>query len=177
MNIRVEDAAARRSKVQIPRLASLARDDDGSLPSFGMTQWHSLVMRLSLNRTVDDQAARSIFSRMVDYASDPMSMVFRALGDPTRRAMLRRLAGGERTVGELAEPFDMSLPAVSKHLTVLERAGLVVRMKDGRIRHCRLIEEPMRDAFEWIGTYGSFWEGKLDSLGRFLNEPQRGRRD
>ena len=81
----------------------------------------------SLNHTVDDVVGRYIFSRMVDYAGDPMSMVFRALGDPTRRAMLRRLAGGERTVGELAEPFDMSLAAASKHVKILERAGLVRR--------------------------------------------------
>jgi DNA-binding transcriptional ArsR family regulator len=114
---------------------------------------------------------------MVKRSAGLLDATFGALADPTRRAIVERLSRGEASVGELAEPFDMSLPAVSKHLTVLERAGLVVRTKDGRIRHCRLIEEPMRDAFEWIGTYGSFWEGKLDSLGRFLNESQRGRRD
>jgi DNA-binding transcriptional ArsR family regulator len=116
-------------------------------------------------------------NQMVKRGAGLLDATFGALADPTRRAIVERLSRGEATVGELAEPFDMSLPAVSKHLSVLERAGLVVRMKDGRMRHCRLIEEPMRDAFEWIGSYGSFWEGKLDSLGRFLNEPQSGRRD
>ena len=114
---------------------------------------------------------------MVKRKADSLDETFGALADPTRRAIVERLSRGEASVGELAEPFDMSLPAVSKHLTVLERAGLLVRVKEGRVRHCRLIEEPMRDALEWIGTYGSFWKGKLDSLGRFLNEPQRGRRD
>jgi DNA-binding transcriptional ArsR family regulator len=117
-----------------------------------------------------------MLKEMVKRGADPLDATFGALADPTRRAIVERLSRGEASVGELAEPFDMSLPAISKHLTVLERAGLVARMKDGRVRHCRLIDEPMRDALEWIGAYGSFWEDKLDSLGDFLAKRQRGRR-
>jgi DNA-binding transcriptional ArsR family regulator len=98
------------------------------------------------------------------------------LADPTRRAIVERLTRGDASVGELAEPFEMSLPAVSKHLSVLEDAGLLVRTKQGRIRHCRLIEEPIRGALEWIAAYGSFWEGQLDSLGEFLAESRTGGR-
>jgi DNA-binding transcriptional ArsR family regulator len=102
-----------------------------------------------------------------------LDATFGALSDPTRRAIVERLTGGEASVGELAEPFDMSLPAISKHLTVLEDAGLLTRTKQGRTRRCRLIETPMREAFEWIASYGSFWEGQLDSLERFLAESRR----
>jgi DNA-binding transcriptional ArsR family regulator len=112
-----------------------------------------------------------MLSQMVKRAGDSLGATFGALADPTRRAIVERLTRGEASVGELAEPFDMSLPAISKHLSVLEDAGLLVRTKEGRIRHCRLVEEPMRDAFEWIATYGSFWEEQLDSLGRFLAKP------
>ncbi len=107
---------------------------------------------------------------MVKRAADPLDATFGALADPTRRAIVERLSGGEASVGELAEPFDMSLPAISKHLTVLENAGLLTRIRDGRVRHCQLIEEPMRDALDWIATYGRFWEDQLDSLGRFLEK-------
>jgi len=107
--------------------------------------------------------------------SHPLDATFRALSDPTRRAIVERLTGGDASVGELAEPFEMSLPAISKHLTVLERAGLVERIKEGRTRRCRLIDEPMREALEWIASYGRFWEGQLDSLERFLAE-SKGRR-
>lgn len=100
--------------------------------------------------------------------SSSLDAAFGALSDPTRRAIVQRLARGDASVGELAEPFDMSLPAISKHLTVLERAGLVERIKEGRTRRCRLMDEPMRDALEWIATYGRFWEGQLDSLEHFL---------
>ena len=99
-----------------------------------------------------------------------LDATFAALSDPTRRAMVERLTRGEASVGELAEPFDISLPAISKHLTVLEEAGLISRTKHGRTRRCRLIEEPMRDALEWIASYGSFWEGRLDSLEKLLAE-------
>jgi DNA-binding transcriptional ArsR family regulator len=100
--------------------------------------------------------------------SRKLDATFGALSDPTRRAIVERLTRGEASVGELAEPFDISLPAISKHLTVLEHAGLVLRIKEGRNTRCRLIEDPMRDALEWIATYGSFWEGQLDSLERLL---------
>jgi DNA-binding transcriptional ArsR family regulator len=112
-----------------------------------------------------------ILNQMV---KDSLDATFGALSDPTRRAIVERLARGEASVGELAEPFDVSLPAISKHLTVLEEAGLIVRAKDGRTRRCRLIDAPMGEALEWIATYGRFWEGQLDSLERFLTEARRG---
>jgi DNA-binding transcriptional ArsR family regulator len=104
---------------------------------------------------------------------ESLDATFGALSDPTRRAIVERLTRGEASVGELAEPFAISLPAISKHLTVLEEAGLLARTKDGRTRRCHLIEESMRDALEWIASYGSFWEGQLDSLERFLAESRR----
>ena len=112
---------------------------------------------------------------MVKDQRSRLDATFAALADPTRRAIVERLTCGEASVGELAEPFDISLPAISKHLSVLEEAGLLARTKEGRVRHCRLLEEPLRDAFGWIATYGSFWEGQLDSLGRFLAQRQGGR--
>ena len=107
---------------------------------------------------------------MVKYQLDPLSTTFSALADPTRRAILARLALGETTVGDLAEPFAMSLPAVSKHLKVLEQAGLLIRAKDGRLRRCALDAEPMKAAADWIAEYRRFWEVQLDSLGRYLDE-------
>ena len=109
-----------------------------------------------------------ILNLMVKYRSDLLSDVFSALADPTRRAILARLALGETTVGELAEPFDMSLPAVSKHLGVLESAGLLEREKDGRLRRCQLNAGPMKDAADWIARYRAFWEGRFDALARYL---------
>jgi DNA-binding transcriptional ArsR family regulator len=105
--------------------------------------------------------------------SQKLDATFGALSDPTRRAIVERLTRGEASVGELAEPFDISLPAISKHLSVLEEAGLLVRIKEGRIRRCRLLSEPMREALEWIASYGSFWEGQLDSLEKLLAESKR----
>lgn len=107
---------------------------------------------------------------MVKYSNDALDAIFSALADPTRRAILARLAEGEVTVGELAKPFDMSLPAVSKHLRVLERAGLLVQEKDGRIRRCQLNAEPLREAAEWISHYRQFWEEQFDQLSAFLDE-------
>jgi DNA-binding transcriptional ArsR family regulator len=117
--------------------------------------------------------AARILNEMVKGAS--LDATFGALSDPTRRAIVQRLTRGDASVGELAEPFDMSLPAVSKHLTVLERAGLVERVKEGRTRRCRLVDEPMREALEWIASYGRFWEGQLDALERFFAESRGGR--
>lgn len=99
---------------------------------------------------------------------DTLDRVFAALADPTRRAILGRLADGEATVGELAEPFDMSRPAVSKHLDVLERAGLVHRIPDGRANWCRLDGAPLRDAVAWMEHYRQYWDGQLDALARYL---------
>ena len=107
---------------------------------------------------------------MVKYESDRLSLTFSALADPTRRAILARLADGDAQVGELAQPFDMSLPAISKHLSVLEHAGLIERRKEGRIRRCRMVPEPLRDAANWIGDYKRFWEAQLESLARYLED-------
>lgn len=97
-----------------------------------------------------------------------LDSVFGALSDPTRRAILARLADAEATVGELAQPFQISRPAVSKHLRVLERAGLVQRERDGRISRCELNAGPMRDAAQWIERYRQFWGGQLESLSRYV---------
>jgi DNA-binding transcriptional ArsR family regulator len=103
---------------------------------------------------------------------DRLSGTFAALADPTRRAILARLAVGEATVTELAEPFAMSLPAVSKHLKVLERAGLIARGRAAQWRPCRLAPAPLRDASEWLASYRQFWEGSFDQLDEHLRELQ-----
>ena len=107
---------------------------------------------------------------MVKYSEVSLDAVFSALADPTRRAILGRLIEGDVPVGELAEPFDMSLPAVSKHLRVLERAGLLVQEKDGRIRRCHLNAGPLQEAEAWISHYRQFWEGQFEHLAAFLEE-------
>jgi DNA-binding transcriptional ArsR family regulator len=99
-----------------------------------------------------------------------LDRTFAALADPTRRAIIERLAFGETTVSELAKPFRMSLPAVSKHLSVLEGAGLVKRERSGRVRNCTLVAAPMKDAAEWVERYSVFWEERLDALGHFLEQ-------
>lgn len=100
-----------------------------------------------------------------------LDAIFSALADPTRRAIVVRLAEGEASVGELARPFDLSLPAVTKHLAVLERAGLIAQHKVGRVRRCNLVAAPMRAADDWLGTYRVFWDRGLDSLqGRLAKE-------
>ena len=103
-------------------------------------------------------------------ATDPLSTTFAALADPTRRAILARLASGELSVSELAEPFEMSMPAVSKHLRVLERAGLIVRGRDAQWRPCRLEPAPLKDVAEWAERYRALWEGRLDRLDIYLQE-------
>ncbi len=105
---------------------------------------------------------------MVKYRSDSLSTTFAALADPTRRAILVRLADGEATVGEIAQPFEISLPAVSKHLAVLADAGLITRSKEGRVRRCGMRAEPLHRAYDWIRTYRRFWEDRLDSLEAYL---------
>ena len=102
--------------------------------------------------------------------SHELDTVFAALADPTRRAVLLQLKEGEATVSELAEPFAMSLPAFSKHLKVLERAGLISRGKKAQWRPCRLQPEPLRAASDWIEEYRICWEERLDRLDNFLNE-------
>ena len=101
---------------------------------------------------------------------DQLSSTFAALADPTRRAILSRLAGGEAAVTELAEPFDMSLPAVSKHLKVLERAGLIARSRDAQWRPCHLEPAPLKEIADWIGHYREFWEASFDRLDEYLRE-------
>jgi DNA-binding transcriptional ArsR family regulator len=106
---------------------------------------------------------------MVNYSGAPLDSTFAALSDATRRGILARLARqGEVSVSELAAPYKMSLPAVSKHLRVLEHAGLVARQKDGRVHRCRLQAEPMKEAGAWIEHYRHFWGAQLDSLARYL---------
>jgi DNA-binding transcriptional ArsR family regulator len=105
---------------------------------------------------------------VVKHSPGPLDAVFSALADPTRRQILARLAQGESSVSALADPFDISLPAISRHLKVLERAGLVARRKHGRVHRIQLVAEPMLDAIEWMARYGRFWEQSLDSLEEFL---------
>jgi DNA-binding transcriptional ArsR family regulator len=105
--------------------------------------------------------------------TDHLSTTFAALADPTRRAMLARLAKGEATVTELAAPFDLSLPAISKHLKVLQRSGLVEQGRQAQWRPCRLTPEPLRDASAWIGQYRRHWEDSLERLDQYLNELQK----
>lgn len=102
-------------------------------------------------------------------AADPhLNHLFSALSDPTRRAILARLARGEATVTELSVPFAMSLPAISKHLRVLERAGLLERRVEGRVHHCRLQPRPLKDASDWLAETRAYWEGQLERLADFL---------
>ena len=102
--------------------------------------------------------------------SDHLSATFAALADPTRRAILARLASGECSVTELAEPFDMSMPAVSKHLRVLERAGLIARGREAQWRPCRLRPAPLKDVSEWVERYRDIWEQRFDRLEEYLQE-------
>jgi DNA-binding transcriptional ArsR family regulator len=113
---------------------------------------------------------------MVDSSSERLSTVFRALADPTRRAMLERLAQGEATIGELAAPFDMSLEAASKHVRVLEGAGLVRRTVQGRAHLCRLDARPLHAGMEWIRHYEQFWNERLDVLESLLKAKPRRKR-
>jgi DNA-binding transcriptional ArsR family regulator len=105
--------------------------------------------------------------------TDQLSKTFSALADPTRRAILSRLTGGEATVTEIAAPFEMSLPAVSKHLKVLEEAGLIARGREAQWRPARLRAEPLKAADEWIERYRQFWEGRFDRLGQYLEDIQK----
>ena len=102
--------------------------------------------------------------------TDPLSLTFAALADPTRRAILARLSKGEASVKELAEPFDISLPAVSKHLKVLERAGLISRGRDAQWRPSRLQAEPLREIATWLQEYRRFWEESFDRLDEYLRK-------
>jgi DNA-binding transcriptional ArsR family regulator len=109
---------------------------------------------------------------MQAHYADPLSTTFAALSDPTRRAILARLALGEATVTELARPFDMSLPGVSKHLKVLEEAGLIVKGRDAQWRPCRLDGSRLREVAAWVEQYRRFWEESFDRLDDYLREVQ-----
>ena len=104
--------------------------------------------------------------------ADHLSLTFAALADPTRRAILSRLAAGEASVTELAHPFDMSLPAVSKHLTVLQKAGLVTRTRDAQWRPVKLAPAPLKGVAEWVDRYREMWEARFDRLEQYLQELQ-----
>jgi DNA-binding transcriptional ArsR family regulator len=108
-------------------------------------------------------------------AEDRLDSIFRALGDRTRRTLLARLAKRPAMVTELAEPFEMSLPAVSRHIRVLESAGLVVRAVDGRVHHCSLHVEPLKTIEAWLRHYRHFWEGNLEALARYVELSDKGK--
>ena len=101
-------------------------------------------------------------------ATDQLSLTFAALADPTRRAILARLRSGECSVTELAEPFDMTMPGVSKHLSVLERAGLIARTRDAQFRRCHIDAAPLKNVVDWAEHYRALWEGRLDRLDSYL---------
>lgn len=109
-------------------------------------------------------------NHMVNYSPATLNATFSALSHPTRRAILARLSKGESSVLELARPFDISLPGMTKHLRVLERAGLIACQKTGRVRRCRLDAAPLKDAAEWLDYYQRFWEARLEALADFLDD-------
>ncbi len=108
---------------------------------------------------------------------DHLSLIFAALADPTRRAILARLASGETSVTELAEPFEMSLPAVSKHLKVLENAGLIARGRDAQWRPCRIDAAPLKEVADWADRYRRFWDDSFDRLDDYLKKMQKEKKD
>ena len=110
-----------------------------------------------------------ILNQVVKYGQD-LDAIFGALADPTRRSIAERLSKGEASVSELAEPFDVTLPAIVKHLAVLERAGIVENWKEGRTRYCRLVPGPLDRASDWIEHYTSFWRDRFDGLHRYLDQ-------
>jgi DNA-binding transcriptional ArsR family regulator len=132
------------------------------------------VYRGTFNRWVDYSIhADASFNHMVNQTTARLDNVFHALTDATRRQMLRSLAARERTVSELAEPFDMSLAAASKHVKVLERAGLVRRTVQGRTHYCRLDPKPLASAQEWLSFYERFWNERVDALEALLRHPDK----
>ena len=109
---------------------------------------------------------------MVNNSANALDAVFHVLSDPTRRGILEQLVAGESSVTKLAEPYNISLPAISKHLRVIEKAGLISREKDGRVRRCRLDAGLMKEASDWITHYRRFWEQQLDSLAVYFDQSQ-----
>jgi DNA-binding transcriptional ArsR family regulator len=126
-----------------------------------MITWDPMIA--TLNFSVDFPRARRLLNRMVE-EHDAAGTVFRALADPTRRAMVERLASGERTIGELSEPLDMTLAGASKHVGVLARAGIVSRRREGRECICSLNGEGLLVARQWVQRYARFWDERLDAL-------------
>lgn len=125
----------------------------------------------TFNKTVDNYSTVDMFNRMVEHYQARLDLVFRALGDHTRRAMLERLATGEHTVGELAAPYRMSLAAASKHIQTLERAGLVKRTVRGRIHYCRIDPRPLARADDWLRGYERLWDTRIERLVELLRHP------
>ena len=110
---------------------------------------------------------------MVNISAARLDVIFSALSDSTRRTMLRRLSGGEMSVMELAAPFAMSKPAITKHLKVLEKAGLLRRQIVGRVHHCRLVAKPLGEAAEWMSFYEKFWNTQFDALEQYFTRSAR----
>lgn len=127
------------------------------------------------NHVVDIQRRPAIFNNMVELSASHLDTVFHALGDATRRTMLRDLSRGERTVSQLAQPFDISLAAASKHIKALENAGLIRREVRGRTHVCRLSPERLAEAHEWLDFYRQFWGSRLDILEQMLREDDQGK--
>jgi DNA-binding transcriptional ArsR family regulator len=147
----------------VPLLPSKRRPDKSIRRGFAGAGTDSINFDL-FNLSVECYGRGFIFNQMVEYSDASLDRIFSALSDPTRRAMLRRLAGGERTVGELAQPFDMSFAAAAKHVKVLEEAGLLHRTIDGRSHRCRLQAGPLAEADRWLAYYQRFWSLRLDDL-------------
>jgi DNA-binding transcriptional ArsR family regulator len=124
-----------------------------------------------LNQMVDNRERAHMFNHMVNQSDGRLDVVFRALGDPTRRAMLARLATGELTVSELAAPYRISLAAASKHIQTLERAGLVRRTVRGRMHFCRIDPRPLERADEWLRGYERLWDTRIERLVELLRHP------
>jgi DNA-binding transcriptional ArsR family regulator len=131
-------------------------------------------MRHGMSSGLDMYIGRWQYSRMaIREAGDPLSLTFGALADPTRRAILARLASGEADVSQLMKPFDLSQPTISKHLAVLERAGLVMRGRDAQRRPRTLVVAPLKDADGWMEPFRQFWEQKFASLDEYLRQTQK----
>ena len=124
------------------------------------------------NRPVHRSQGNVAFRRVSGKQADSLDEVFGALSDPIRRAILTRLAGGECPVGTLGEPFAVSPPAISKHLRVLEKSGLIARRKSGRVHYCRLRTDVLRRGGDWIQQLAAFWEQQFDALDRYLDQDQ-----
>ena len=132
------------------------------------------LTKLSVRFLLTKPLPSIIFNHMVKYSSRALNATFTALSDPTRRAILSRLARGASSVTELARPFEMSLPAVSKHVRVLEHAGLLRRTRRGRVHQLHLVARPMKGAQNWLERYRRFWERQFDALADYLEHSGKG---